>query len=108
MRALLSFALKIHEIESRILWLSWIIPLALAAIGIWRSRAEKIKIFLFHGVDRYLAWALFGGTAVSAILFFIRIWFKNMAMINFVGSKDAFSCFSPTTLYLFLLFLFRF
>ena len=93
MTAFLSFILKIHEIESCVVWLSWMIPLALAAIGIWRSRVEKIKIFLFHGADRYLAWVLLGGSVVSAILFFIRIGFKCREMMNFVGSKDAFFYF---------------
>ncbi|QZA58783.1 hypothetical protein RHAB15C_0000662 [Candidatus Rhabdochlamydia porcellionis] len=98
----LSFALKIHEIESCTVWLSWIIPIVLAAIGIWRSRVEKIKISFFYRVDRYLAWALFGGAAVSVILFFIRIWFKNMEMMDFVeGKKTHFHIFLPTMFYLF-------
>ncbi|VHO03995.1 CPBP family glutamic-type intramembrane protease [Candidatus Rhabdochlamydia sp. T3358] len=89
----LSFALKITEIEGRIVWLSWIIPLVLATIGIWRSRVEKIKIFFFTKIDRYFALALFGGAVVSALLFLTRVWFKNMEIMSFVGAKDAFLYF---------------
>ncbi|VHO04732.1 hypothetical protein [Candidatus Rhabdochlamydia sp. T3358] len=71
------------------MWLSWIIPLVLAAIGIWRARVEKIKIFFFTKVDRYFAWALISGTAASAIVFLVRLWFKNIEIMNFVGAKDA-------------------
>ncbi len=102
----LSFVLKVHEIEGRIIWLSWIIPLALAAIGIWKSRLEKIKIFFFTKIDRYFALALFGGMASSALLFLARVWFKNIEIMNFVGAKDAlFYFFTYYVLFIPLIFI---
>lgn len=89
----LSFVIKSHEIEGRIIWLSSIIPLVLAVIGTWRSRIEKIKVFLFKKVDRYFVLALFGGASVSAVLFLVRVWFKTIKIMNFIGTRDAFLYF---------------